>query len=191
MFNNVHARALAGCAVALVGSGVCDAANDVDVGVTAALTDSSVRFGLLDVRIALSEHWAASLGVAYLDPAVAADEMQFRVSALGVWQLDEWSLDNRHLLSISSAALERYRSRVRIARSGVLGSQLLSVRAYDEIFVDLERSRLFRNNLAAGIGLQFTKTLNAEIYHVWEMNRSASDRDFVLVLVAWRFGGQR
>lgn len=158
------------------------------VSTTFAAAEDSVTFGMLEARFDVSEAWLLSAGVAYLDPGSSNDEAQFRLSAIGVLQLGHWSFDNRHLLSFSSASVERYRMRLRAIRPGLFGRRELSVRAFDEVFFDFDSLRLFRNNFAVGVGAQFTDALSGEVYEVWEMNRSRRDHRYVLALLTFRFG---
>lgn len=155
---------------------------------TVAATEDSVTFGMLEARFDLTDAWLFSIGSAYLDPSSARDETQLRLSAIGTLTFGRWSLENRHLFSFSSASVERYRMRMRVVRPGLFDRRALSLRAFDEVFFDFDSQRLFRNNVAAGFGIQITEAWSIELYNVWEMNRSRADNSYVLALMTFRFG---
>lgn len=71
-------------------------------------------------------------------------------------------------------------------RPNVLGQSQLSVRAFDEVFFDFDRSRIVRNNVALGLGVQLPGALTAEIYHVWMDNREAPDGTYMLALLSMK-----
>jgi hypothetical protein len=158
------------------------------ISATVAAAEESVRFGMLEARFDISNEWLVSMAAAYLDPGPAADEAQLRLSAIGTLSVGGWVVENRHLFSFSSASVERYRMRVRIARPGLFGKDTVSVRAFDEIFFDFDGRRLFRNNLACGLGVPLNGALSGELYHVWEINRSRGDNAYVLAMLTFRFG---
>jgi hypothetical protein len=63
----------------------------------------------------------------------------------------------------------------------------LSALAFDELFFDIERGRIERNNLAAGFGADLGDCCRAEIYQVWSDNRAVQDTRYVLAIVSVTF----
>lgn len=155
---------------------------------TVAAIEESLTFGMLEGRFDVTDKWLLSVAAAYLDPGSASDEMQVRLSAIGTLSVGRWSFENRHLLSFSSASVERYRMRVRAVRPGLFYKRGLSVRTFDEVFFDFDSRRLIRNSFALGTGIQMNDALSGELYQVWEMNRSNRDNTYVLALLTFRFG---
>ena len=53
----------------------------------------------------------------------------------------------------------------------------LSIQPYiaDEIFVDFIKDEFNRNRLYGGIGFKLIKNLKADLYYLWELNKSGSD----------------
>jgi hypothetical protein len=178
----------AACVAVVLGCSTHAHAQRPAFSATAAATDDAVTFAMLEARFAVSDAWSLAIAGAYLDTDSAADESQLRLNAVGSMRIGEWTLENRHLFSFSSASSERYRMRVRAVRPGLFGCPALSARAFNEVFIDLDRRRLFRNNVAIGVGLQGTATMSGELYYVSEMNRSNADGDYVLALLTYRFG---
>jgi hypothetical protein len=171
---------------------VCHATNalagePLSVSATIAAAEDSVLFGMIEARLAVSDHWAVGAAAAYLDPGSSDDEAQLRLSVIGAISLGEWNLENRHLFSLSSTSAERYRMRVRAVRPLSRVRSALSARIFDEVFFDLDQRRVLRNNVAAGFGVQFTQAMNVELYHIWEMNRAQRDGAYVLALLTYRF----
>jgi hypothetical protein len=156
-----------------------------------ALAEEAVRFGLLEGRIDATPHVSMAAAVAYLDAEGGYQEVQLRLVALASLAIQDWAIENRHLVSLSSESVERYRMRLRATRPGLFGRESLSVRAFDELFFDFDRRTLIRNNVAIGMGVQVTRALSAEIYHIWERNRAAADAEYLLAWVTLRFGGPR
>lgn len=155
-----------------------------------AFAGEAARIGLIEARMDATSHLSFAAAVAHLDAAGGYNEVQLRLVATAVFVIDDWIFDNRHLVSLSTESVERYRLRVRAARPGLFGKRSLSARAFDELFFDFDRERWVRNNVALGLGMQITRTLNGELYHVWENNRSAHDQSYVLALLTLRFGAE-
>jgi hypothetical protein len=166
-------------------------ARDSDVWAAATtgvtLGRDTIRFGLIEARTDVLRHWNAGAALAYLDTDAGSDELQLRLTAIGTTTVGRWSLDWRQMLSASSRDLTRFRSRVRVVRPGLLGQNAVSLRAFDELFVDLEGAGVIRNNFAAGVGLQVRERCSAELYHVWVDNRLGSQSDFSMLLLTLRF----
>jgi hypothetical protein len=158
---------------------------------TVVVAEQSLTFGMLEARVDVTDEWLVSAAAAYLDPGPARAEAQFRLSAIGTTSIGAWGVENRHLLTVSTASVERYRVRLRAVRPDLFGRRALSTRAYDEVFFDFDSRRVFRNNIAVGIGVQMTDALNGEIYNVWEGNRSARDDRYVFAALTFRFGSPR
>ena len=159
----------------------------VNATVGAAFDSDSIYVGLLEARTEVIEHLSLAAALAHLNAGGGRTEGQLRLMATGSWGVRQWAIENRHLVSFSTASVERYRIRVRAARSGLLGVGALSIRAFDEAFFDFDQSRLVRNNVALGAGLQLNPALTAELYRVWEGNRGLPDNRYVLALVTVRF----
>lgn len=178
---------------ALVASLMCNDARarekDAWVSGTAGVTlgADTIRFALIEARKDVLRHWNVGAALAYLDSDAGPDELQLRLAATGTVTSGRWSLDWRQMLSVSSQDLTRFRSRIRAVRAGLIGQEALSLRAFDELVVDLEGSGVIRNNIAAGVGLQLHKQCNAELYHVWVDNRVGRQRDYALLLLTLRF----
>jgi hypothetical protein len=185
---SVTARLAGVIALALCHSAGAYAQRSPTLSTTVAAAEDSVRFGMLEARFAVSAAWLLSIGAAYLDPGTGSDETQLRLGATGTLQVGSWTFDNRHLLSFSSASVERYRMRVRAIRPGLFGVRSWSVRAFDETYFDFDSKRLLRNNVAIGFGLQMSAALSGELYQVREMNRARGDDTYVLALLTFRFG---
>lgn len=151
-----------------------------------AFAGETARLGLIETRSEITQHVALAAGLAYFEGAADYEEMQLRLSATGSGKFGSWIVDNRHLLSFSTESVERYRCRLRTIRPGLLGQPQLSVRAFDEVFFDFDRSRIVRNNVAVGIGVQLPGTVTAELYHVWVGNREARDETYMLAVLTFR-----
>lgn len=149
-------------------------------GVT--LPDDPVKFAMLEIRQQAFSNLSLAAAAAYLEGRSGYEEAQLRLSAIWVHQGDSWTVDNRHLLALSEDA-QRYRCRLRLIRS--LGGKKLSLRAFDELYVDLDDG-LVRNNLALGVGAQMGSALTAELYHVWVDNHEERNDNYVLVLLTLR-----
>jgi hypothetical protein len=175
--------------LAWLGSPMPGAAAPVIVNATAgaAFAGESVNVALLEIRRDVSAHFSLAAAAGYLDVGGGRDEGQLRLMAIGAWNIGGWSIDNRHLLSLSTESVERYRIRARVARPGLFGLSPLSARAFDEVFFDLDGAGLFRNNVALGMGFEVNRGLIAEFYRVWEGNRDAPNNRYVLGLVTVRF----
>lgn len=185
------ARIGAAIAVTLGYSGLVHAERSPALSTTAAVAEDSVSFAMLEARVHISDAWLLSVAAAYLDPGASDDETQLRLSATGALTIGNWSFDNRHLVSFSSASVERYRMRIRAIHPGLFGIRRLSLRAFDETFFDFDSRRLFRNNIAVGCGIQVTEALSGELYQVWELNRGRDPNGYALALLTFRFGAQR
>lgn len=173
-----------GCAT----SGGVAAATSVNAVVGATYDGPSARIGLIEGRAATSRHWTIAPAVAYLEGTAGYHELQARLAAIGTFDRGPWTIDNRHMLSVSTESIQRYRARLRIARRGLLGLRALSARTFDELYFDFDRGRVIRNNVAAGLGLALNDAVTAEFYHVWVDNRGARDDSYVLALVSVRLG---
>jgi hypothetical protein len=154
-----------------------------------AFAGETARIALLEARVDMTSHFSTAAAVAYLGAEGGYREMQLRMVATASLAVRNWAFENRHLISLSSESVERYRMRLRAARQGLFGREHLSARAFDELFFDFDRRRLIRNNVAIGAGVQVTRALSGEIYHIWESNRVAPDDRYLLALVTLRFGG--
>jgi hypothetical protein len=148
----------------------------------------SARIGILEARVPVSTHWTVAPALVYFEGEAGYHESQLRLSMTGAFEAGTWIIDNRHMLSMSTESVERYRARLRFARPGLLGESRLSARAFDEAFFDFDAGRLIRNNLAAGLGLTVDGTITAELYHVWVNNIGARDDTYVLALLTVRLG---
>lgn len=146
------------------------------------LPDDPVKFAMLEIRQQAFSNLAIAAAAAYLEGRRGYEETQLRLSAIWVHQGSSWTVENRHLLALSEEA-ERYRCRLRLIRP--LGRGSLSLRAFDELYVDLDQG-LVRNNLALGVGAQLGTTLTTELYQVWVNNRETSNDKYVLVLLTLR-----
>lgn len=153
-----------------------------------AFEGESARLSMLDARMPASEHWTISPAVAYLQSVADYHEAQFRLSVTGAFDVGGWTIDNRHMVSVSSESVERYRLRLRGARTGLLGRNELSARAFDELYFDFDRSRVIRNNLAVGMGITINRLVSLELYRVWVDNKEAPDDAYVLGLMTIRLG---
>lgn len=175
--------------LACLGVPMPGAAAPVSVNATAgaAFDGESVNVALLEIRRDVTAHFSLAAAAGYLDVGGGRDEGQLRLMAIGTWNVHGWAIDNRHLLSLSTESVERYRIRARVARPGLFGLSPLSARAFDEVFVDLDGAGFIRNNVALGVGLQLNRALLAEFYRVWEGNRDAPNDGYVLGLVTVRF----
>lgn len=80
-------------------------------------------------------------------------------------------------------AAARYRCRVRLIRS--LADSRISVRTFDEIYVDPDHG-VVRNNFALGFGAQMGSALTLELYHVWVDNLETRNDNYALVLLTLR-----
>lgn len=165
------------------------AAAPVSVNATAgaAFAGEAVNVALLEIRRDVTAHFSLAAAAGYLDVAGGRDEGQLRLMAIGTWNIHGWAIDNRHLLSLSTESVERYRIRARVARPGLFGLRSLSARAFDEGFVDLDGAGFIRNNIALGVGFELNRAVLAEFYRVWEGNRDAPNDRYVLGLVTVRF----
>jgi hypothetical protein len=182
------------CALSLVdpfSSRAAEARGDaLSANVTAGLTleGAPVRFALLETRAEVTSHVTLAAGMAYVGAGGGYEELQFRALATGTITVRRWIIQNRHMFSLGSESAARYRNRLLVMRPGLFGHGGLSVRAFHELYVDLDRGRLIRNSLAFGVGTQLGNRLSAELYQVWVDNRDSPARDYVLVFVTWRIG---
>jgi len=147
----------------------------------------STRFALVEARKEVRPSWNVGAAFAYLDVDAGRDEAQLRLMSINTMTTGRWAFDWRQMLSVSSRDLTRFRSRIRAARPGLLGRSSMSLRAYDELVVDLEGAGVIRNHIAAGFGLQLQERCSAELYHVWVDNRVGHQSDFELLLFTLRF----
>lgn len=138
---------------------------------------------MLELRKQTLPNLSLAAAVAYLDGRGGYEEAQLRLSAIWLYEGSSWTIENRHLLAVSEQA-ERYRCRLRLVRS--LGQSGFSMRAFDELYVDLEHG-FVRSNLAIGVGAQLASAMTAEIYHVWVDNHENRDDNYVLALLTVRF----
>nr|WP_298722799.1 hypothetical protein [uncultured Steroidobacter sp.] len=161
----------------------------VSVNATAgmAFAGEAVNVALLEIRNDVTAHVAIAAAAGYLDVAAGRGEGQLRLMAIGTWSIPGWTLDNRHMLSLSTQSVERYRMRARVVRPELFGFPTLSARAFDEVFVDLDGAGFIRNNVALGVGFELHRALLAELYRVWEGNHGAPDDRYLLGLVTVRF----
>lgn len=164
------------------------ASGNAIAGVTFA--GEAARIALIEARMDATRHLSFAAALAHLDAAGGYNEVQLRLVATATFAIDDWVIDSRHLVSLSTESVERYRMRLRAARPGLFGKRGLSARAFDELFFDFDRGRWVRNNVALGLGMHISQTLTGELYHVWENNRSAGDESYVLALLTLRFGGE-
>lgn len=183
-----------GClAVVLAAFATCNEAeaheNDAWMAATAGVTlgADTIRFGLIEARKDVLRHWNVGAALAYLDTDAGSDELQLRLTATATMTSGRWTLDWRQVVSVSSQDFTRFRSRIRVVRAGLLGRKEISLRAFDELFVDLEGTGVIRNNFAAGFGAQLQERCSAELYHVWVDNRVGRQADYALLLVTLRF----
>lgn len=179
--------------MSLVALTVCNRADAHDGGVAFTGTAGST-FGTDAVRVAMVEaradtfsHLSMGAALAYLDAERGSDELQLRLMLTPAFTRERWSIDWRQMLTVSSQDVTRFRSRLRVIRPGLLGREAISLRAFDELFVDLEGAGIVRNNFAAGFGVQFQNHCIAELYHVWVDNRVGRQSDYAMLLVSLRF----
>lgn len=165
----------------------------MDINAIAGVTfeGEPARIGMIEARAAATPHVSLAAAVAYFEGAAGYDETQLRLNATFAGSFGAWTIENRHLLSLSTESVERYRCRVRIVRPNLLSHPRLSARAFDELFVDFDGTRVIRNNAALGVGLQLRSTLSAEVYHVWVDNRDAPNDTYMLAMLTVRLGSSR
>lgn len=176
-------------AASLFGGGAY-AATSANAIAGATFAGEPARIGMVEARAMVGSHWALAASVVYFEGASDYEEMQLRIAATGSVGIGGWTIENRHMLSFSTESVERYRSRVRLLRP-IFGTPAFTARAFDELFVDTDRARLFRNNVALGFGWQPNSRLTAELYHVWVGERGARDDAYILALVTLRLGPPR
>jgi hypothetical protein len=163
--------------------------NDMAITGTAGVTfgTNAVRFAIAEARTDLFGRGTLGAALAYLDTERDSDELQLRLMVTPAFTSRGWSIDWRQMLTVSSQDVTRFRSRLRVARPGLLGREAISLRAFDELFVDLEGAGIVRNNIAAGIGVQLQDSCTAELYHVWVGNRVGRQADYAMLLISLRF----
>lgn len=152
-----------------------------------AFAGESANVALLEFRNEVTAHFSLGVAAGYLDASGGYSEGQLRLMTIGTWNVRGWTIDNRHMLSLSTESVERYRVRARVARPDLFGLSPLSARAFDEAFFDLDGAGFIRNNVALGVGVEINRALLAELYRVWEGNRAAPNDRYVLGLVTLRF----
>lgn len=185
--------ARAALALLLLMSATCDESRaqqkDAWIAGTAGvlIAADTTRFALIEARKDVLPAWNVGTALAYLDTDAGRDELQLRLMSINTMTQGQWAFDWRQMLSVSSRDLTRFRSRIRAVRAGFLGREAVSLRAYDELFVDVEGAGVLRNNIAAGFGLRLQERCTAELYHVWVDNRVGHQSDFDLLLFTLRF----
>jgi hypothetical protein len=161
------------------------------VGVT--FDNLPARIGLAEARFSPTPRTVVAAGIAYFETEPDYEELQLRVMAVGTFTTKKWALENRHMFSMSTESVERYRVRLRLARSGLFGQARLSFRTFDEMFFDFDQGRFFRNNVALGFGVQLCDHCTAEVYRVWVDERSGlrGGEDYTLAMFTVRIGLRR
>lgn len=147
-----------------------------------ALDDPAAGLVALERRVAVSDHFTVSASLAYLHVRDTFEELQLRMIATGTVTRRDWTLEDRQLISVGEDSSARYRNRLRVMRAGLFARKHLSVRAFDELYVDLDSVAVLRNDLAFGIGVQLNGRCSAELYHVWVEGRQAFRTNYALVL---------
>jgi hypothetical protein len=162
--------------------------NAVSISAIGGLTlpDDPVKVAMLEARAQVSSNVSTAVTLTYLEAAHGYHESQLRLSVTPGFNVGAWTIENRSMLLFSSQSFDRYRNRVRFIRPGFAGERSLSFRAFDEFYVDLDRGRFVRNNIALGFGMQIHSSLSAELYHVWVDNRGAASDNYVLATVTLR-----
>jgi hypothetical protein len=172
-------------------------ADDIETSfaATAAATFDGVSadFGLLEARAGLGPHLSVAAGVAYLHVEPGFREIQLRTQATVSATLGRWLIEDRNMISLNDESADRYRNRLRISLpiAGDRSRQRFRLLAFDELFFDLQRGRIERNNLAAGFSASLGDRCRAELYQVWSDNRTAPDNRYVLAIVSVTFARGR
>jgi hypothetical protein len=147
----------------------------------------SADFGLVEARARLSPVFTVAAGIAHLHPEQGYREAQVRASVTAQGTIGRFTIDDRHLIYASSESVRRYRNRLRLTMSALGGHPRLSAHAYDEIYLDLDRGGVVRNNLALGLGASIGDSWRAELYHVWSDNRAVGDIRYTMAIVSMTF----
>jgi hypothetical protein len=145
------------------------------------------NFGLVEGRAKLSPRFTVASGIAYLHLEHSYREAQLRASATASATNGRFTIDDRNLIYASSESVRRYRNRLRFTMSALGGHPRLSAHAYDEIYFDLDRGEIVRNNLALGLSASIGECCRTELYHVWSDNRAVGDTRYILISVSTTF----
>ncbi|MEX2123405.1 MAG: DUF2490 domain-containing protein [Woeseia sp.] len=147
----------------------------------------SADFGLVEARAKLSPYFTVASGVAYLHLEHGYREVQVRASVTASAIIGRFTLEDRNLIYASSESVQRYRNRLRLTMPALGGHSRLSAHVYDEIYFDLDRGGVVRNNLALGLGASISDSWRAELYHVWSDNRAVGDIRYIMAMVSITF----
>jgi len=112
--------------------------------------------------------------------------MQLRLQATGRFSLRGWSIENRHLLTRGTESSWRYRMRIRAAHSVFPATPSLSIRAFDELFLDVRRGQSQQNTFGAGMGLELGHRGTLELYQVWSRERGGQRSNYLFVVLLLR-----
>jgi hypothetical protein len=162
---------------------------EASMAATGAITFDglSADFGLVEARAKLNPHLTVASGIAYLHVEPGYREVQLRATATASGDIGRWIVDDRNMVYASTASVRRYRNRLRVTLAGLGGHSRLSAHAFDELYFDLDRGRVVRNNIALGLGAVISDCCRAELYHVWSDNRGADDVRYMLAIVSVTF----
>ena len=151
-----------------------------------AFDDPAIRVALLEARAQVGPRMSIGGALAHVAADDGFEEVQLRIHATATASMRGWTLDNRHLVSLGTDSNERYRIRLRAISPVLFRNSKLSFRAFDELFVDLERNRQIRNNLAAGVGLGLGGRGTVELYQVWSREQRGGNSNYVLAIFTLR-----
>jgi hypothetical protein len=152
----------------------------------AALDEPLVHLEMLELRSPLSRHLGLGGALGRLSVDDSFDELQLRAQLTISGATGSWTFENRNLVTYGEHTDLRFRGRLRAIRGQLFDTKSLSLRAYDELYVDLEGSGWIRNVVALGLGWQPTPAITAELYHAWSQERRIADTHYLLLVLSFR-----
>ncbi len=150
------------------------------------LDDAESKVALLEARTTLGATMAIGGALALVEANDRFQEAQLRLHATIAVDPQEWTLESRNLISLGTQSPARYRSRLRVVTPDLSAKMKLSIRAFDELYVDLEHFQIIRNNVAAGFGLELGRRSTVEFYHVWSGESTGDSSNYVLAIFTLR-----
>jgi hypothetical protein len=194
MASNRATHATIACALLSLGDVSCGASevSEVETSLVAtaviAFGRTSAELGTVEARARLRPNLSVASGLAYLRARGGYREVLLRLVATASTSVGRWRIDNRSMLSLSTESVERYRNRLRTTSPALGRRGRLNALASDEVYFDLDRDRIVRNNFALGVGATVGDGWRVELHHVWSDNRGAAETRYLMALATVRVG---
>jgi hypothetical protein len=142
----------------------------------------SAEFALVELRSDVRRRLSLGAALGYVSSEHGYSEWQGRAFATANVDIGRWLIDDRNMLYLNSEGVALYRNRIRATFPRFLDRSRLSAHVYDEIYYDLERERIARNNLAIGLARSIADCCRVELSHVWSDDHGVREGRFWLAL---------